>query len=98
MDKIDAFCCCNYKEEILMPVKIIPENRIAGTVVLKPLKDKCPCACCECLPYWCCFPFFPIIPCCSDCCPDCNPKSDSDGCKCCSSDTNSCCCGNCPRC
>ena len=98
MDKIDAFCCCNYKEEILMPVKIIPENRIAGTVVLKPLKDKCPCACCECIPYWCCFPFFPIIPCCSDCCPDCNPKSDSDGCKCCSSDTNSCCCGNCPRC
>ena len=65
MDKNDAFCCCNYKEVILMPVKIIPENRIAGTVVLKPLKDKCPCPCCECLLYYCCCPFFPFVPCCS---------------------------------
>ena len=37
MDKNDAFCCFNYKEVILMPVKIIPENRFAGTVVLRPL-------------------------------------------------------------
>ena len=80
MDKIDAFSCCNYKEEIIMPVKIIPENRIAGTVVLKPLKDKCSCG--ECLLYYCCFPCFPCIPCMSDCCPDCNPKSDSEGCDC----------------
>ena len=42
MDKIDSFSCCDYKEVIVMPVKIIPENRIAGTVVLKPLKEKCP--------------------------------------------------------
>ena len=97
MDKNDAFCCCNYKEVILMPVKIIPENRIAGTVVLKPLKDKCPCSCCECLLYYCCCPFFPFVPCCSDCFPDCNPKSDSNGCKCCSNDPNRCCCGICPR-
>ena len=97
MDKNDAFCCCNYKEVILMPVKIIPENRIAGTVVLKPLKDKCPCPCCECLLYYCCCPFFRFVPCCSDCLLDCNPKSDSNGCKCCSNDPNRCCCGICPR-
>ena len=97
MDKLDSFCCCNYKEEIMMPVKIIPEKRIAGTVVLKPLKDKCPCPGCECFLFYCCFPCFPCIPCFSDCFPDCNPKSDSEGCKCCSDDPNKCCCGICPK-
>ena len=47
MDKPDAFCCCNYKDDISMPIKIIPENRIAGTIALKSLKDKCPCPGCE---------------------------------------------------
>ena len=100
MDKIDSFCFCNYKEEIVMPVKIIPEKRIAGTVVLKPLKDKCPCLGCECFLFYCCLPCFPLIPCFSDCCPDCNPKSDKDGCNCCSEDSNKCCCGIClkPNC
>ena len=97
MNKNDVFNCCNYKEEILIPVKIIPENRITGTVLLKFLKDKCPSPYYECLLYNCCFLFFPFAPCFSDCFSDWDLKSDSDGCRCYISDPNRYCCGIYPR-
>ena len=99
MDKPDAFCCCNYKDDISMAIKIIPENRIAGTIALKSLKDKCPCPGCECLLNYFCLPFFPFIPCLSDCCPDCSPNPKSNNNSCCSNEPNRCCCGcDCNKC
>lgn len=79
MNKIDSFTCCKYKNEIHMPIKIIPENRVTGKVVLKPLKDKWPCSRCECLLTYYCISCLPCVPCFSDCFPDCAPNDSNGG-------------------
>ena len=86
MIKNDEFNCCNRREEILMPVNIISENRIAGIVKLVYNKDICLCPC---------FPCYQ----CDICCPNCELGSCCDGCdcNCCKEDPTKCCCGLCPR-
>ena len=100
---------CHKEKEILMPVQIIPENRIAGIVKLLPNEDECDCPCSPCRPCRPCGPCKPCCPCkpCSGCdcckrCPCCDPKRCCCGlcrrpdCACC--DPNRCCCGLCPKC
>jgi len=106
MLKTEKFCCCD-KEEILMPVNIIAENRIAGIVRIHGLPATNCCsnntclllACC-----WCSLPCFLCLTCCPFCsfeCGDCG-KSDKESSGCCScisynSDKKSGCC-NCDCC
>ena len=88
MLKTEKFCCCD-KEEILMPVNIIAENRIAGIVRIHGLPATNCCsnntclllACC-----WCSLPCFLCLTCCPFCsfeCGDCG-KSDKESSGCCS--------------
>ena len=95
MIKNDNFNCCCYKDEITMHVNIIQEKRFAGTVILRPLLQKCANPCFLCIP---CNLF--------DCLPDCN-ECGPESCKCgfncskfCSNEPNRCCCGIClkPNC
>ena len=105
MLKTEKFCCCD-KEEILMPVNIIAENRIAGIVKIHGLpSENCYCnkaclflPCCwttiSCLFFLsCCCPF------CSFECGDCgkSDKESSGCCNCniCNSDEKS---GDCCKC
>ena len=112
MLKTDTFCCCD-KDEILMPVNIIAENRIAGIVKIHGLPATKNCcsnnACILCLP--CCFWCLVCSQCCPFCkfeCGDCGKSGkESSGCcncDCCNSDKkcpccdeNRCCCGLCEK-
>ena len=88
--------CFHKEEEILMPVHIIPENRIAGIVKLLPNQDLCGCPCCHCFPYCSCCPCKPCCDC--DCCKGgcCNKDCcKCPKCPCC--DPKRCCCGLCRR-
>ena len=88
MNKYDNFNCCNYKEEIVMPVSIIPEKRFVGKIILRPNKEKYCNACFLCIPC----DLFDCFPDCSECCPE---NCCKCGCDC--DDPNRCCCGICPR-
>ena len=82
--------------------------RLIHLVVLKPLKDKWPCSCCECLLTYFYIPCLPCAPCFLDCYPDCAPN-DSNGCcdgvcrncscscYCPCTEPNRSCCGICPK-
>ena len=88
MLKNDEFSCLNRREQILMPVNIVSENRMAGIVRLIYNKDICLCPC---------FPCYQ----CDACCPDCTIGSCCKGkcCdpNCCRDDPSRCCCGICPK-
>ena len=103
MLKNEKFCCCD-KEEILMPVNIKAENRIAGIVKIHGLPAKKGCCnnnCCLLLGF-CCFPAF--LCCFCDCCNSDNKSNDCCKCefcnydkKCPCCDENRCCCGLCEK-
>ena len=96
MFKNDKFNCCNRREQLLMPINIISENRIAGIVRLVYYKDKCFCPFCPCFPCCPCCPCGPCQPCCG--CPDC---CDCGGPNCCNCKCPNCCnckVPNCPCC
>ena len=109
MLKTEKFCCCD-KEEILMPVNIIGENRIAGIVRIHGLPSKEGCFNNACLFLPCCWFSIPCLLCVS-CCPFCScecgdcgksdKESESSGCcncDCCNSDKKSSGCCNCDCC
>ena len=93
MLKTEKFCCCP-KEEILMPVNIIAENRIAGIVKIHGLPAEKSCCCnnaCLLLPCcWFSIPFLLCVSCCPFCsceCGDCC-KSDKESSGCCNCNTS----------
>ena len=96
MLKREKFCCCD-KEEILMPVNIISENRIAGIVKIHGLAKKNCCSNNACLPFAiCCLPNYLCLTCCcpfcSFQCGDCSnseKKSNDNFCKNCCNFCNS---------
>jgi hypothetical protein len=101
MLKTEKFCCCS-KEEILMPVNIIAENRIAGIVKIHgfPSENCCDNSCLLLLPccYWCillscCCPFCKFE--CGDCCKSNKESSGCCSCDCCNPDKKS---SGCPCC
>ena len=111
MLKTEKFCCCD-KEEILMPVNIIAENRIAGIVKIHGLPSSTNCCCNNaCLLLPCCWFSIPCLLCVA-CCPFCscecgdysNSDKESSGCCNCNvsnSDqkSNDCCkCDECCKC
>ena len=103
MLKKEKFCCCD-KEEILMPVNIIEENRIAGIVKIHGLPGDKGCSSCACLFLPCCFLPALIFSCpfCSCECGDCGNSSDKSSgccnCDCCNSDGKSSECCKCDCC
>lgn len=109
MLKKEKFCCCD-KEEILMPVNIIEENRIAGIVKIHGLPGDKGCSSCACFFLPCCLLPALIFSCpfCSCECGDCGNSSDKSSgccnCDCCNSDKKCpccddkrCCCGLCEK-
>ena len=81
MLKTEKFCCCD-KEEILMPVNIIAENRIAGIVKIHGLPSSTNCCCnnaCLLLPCcWFSIPCLLCVACCPFCSCECGDYSNSD--------------------
>ena len=104
--------CCFDMEEILMPVNIIAENRIAGIVKIHgfPAEKCCSNKACLCL-FCCMVPSLIYLSCpfcsscqCGDCCNSDNKSSGCCKCDCCNSDKkcpccdeNRCCCGLCEK-
>ena len=92
MLKKEKYCCCK-KEEILMPVNIISENRIAGIVKIHGLPGKIDCSNSGCLLLSCCCLPVLFCLCCCPCfyceCRDCY-NSDKNSSDCCDCDCNCC--------
>ena len=98
--------CCFDMEEILMPVNIIAENRIAGIVKIHgfPAEKCCSNKACLCL-FCCMVPSLIYLSCpfcsscqCGDCCNSDNKSSGCCKCDCCDSDSKSSGCCKCDCC